>query len=140
MKMLSKCEMLKRSDAAFFWEERNIMTFANSPWIVRLHYAFQDDQYLYMVMEFMSGGDLVTVQENYDFPEEWARFYTAELIMALDVIHRMGYVHRDVKPDNLLIDESGHIKVIHCNRELGAGSNLKRERKDSENNPEREYR
>jgi serine/threonine protein kinase len=113
------------------------MCFANSPWIVRLDFAFQDDQFLYMAMEFMAGlftrmriccllhmhtvadcasasaagGDLATLQEAYEFPEAWAKFYAAELIMALDVVHKMGFIHRDVKPDNLLIDASGHIKL-----------------------------
>jgi len=123
LKKLSKCEMLKRSDAAFFWEERDIMSHAKSPWIVALHYAFQDDQYvpsmtqpsrlpqhlhalthpdltqpsrlvvgryLYLAMEFMAGGDLVTLLENHDFPEPWARFYIAELILALEAVHSVG--------------------------------------------------
>ncbi|KAI5281988.1 Rho-Associated Protein Kinase 1 [Manis pentadactyla] len=77
MKLLSKLEMIKRSDCAFYWEERDIMAFANSPWVVQLFYAFQDDHYLYMVMEYMPGGDLVNLMSNYDVPEKWARFYTA---------------------------------------------------------------
>lgn len=55
MKLLSKFEMIKRSDSAFFWEERDIMANANSEWIVQLHYAFQDTKYLYMVMDYMPG-------------------------------------------------------------------------------------
>ena len=55
MKLLSKFEMIKRSDSAFFWEERDIMAHANSEWIVELHYAFQDANYLYMVMDYMPG-------------------------------------------------------------------------------------
>ncbi|XP_063307564.1 rho-associated protein kinase 1 [Pelobates fuscus] len=111
MKLLSKLEMIKRSDSAFFWEERDIMAFANSPWVVQLFYAFQDDRYLYMVMEYMPGGDLVNLMSNYDVPEKWARFYTAQVVLALDAIHSMGFIHRDVKPDNMLLDKSGHLKL-----------------------------
>ncbi|XP_043921662.1 rho-associated protein kinase 1 [Protopterus annectens] len=111
MKLLSKFEMIKRSDSAFFWEERDIMAFANSPWVVQLFYAFQDDRYLYMVMEYMPGGDLVNLMSNYDVPEKWARFYTAEVVLALDAIHSMGFIHRDVKPDNMLLDKCGHVKL-----------------------------
>ena len=111
MKLLSKYEMIKRSDSAFFWEERDIMAHANSEWIVQLHFAFQDQRYLYMVMDYMPGGDLVNLMSNYEVPEKWARFYCAEVVLALDAIHSMGFVHRDVKPDNMLLDASGHLKL-----------------------------
>lgn len=138
MKLLSKFEMIKRSDSAFFWEERDIMAFANSPWVVQvmleprptcsayvlsfclmkscvwvlqLCCAFQDEHYLYMVMEYMPGGDLVNLTSTYDVPEKWAKFYTAEVVMALDAIHSMGFIHRDVKPDNMLLDRNGHLKL-----------------------------
>ncbi|XP_030627753.1 rho-associated protein kinase 2 [Chanos chanos] len=133
MKLLSKFEMLKRSDSAFFWEERDIMAFANSPWVVQLCCAFQDDRYLYMVMEYMPGGDLVNLTSTYDVPEKWARFYTAEVVLALDAIHSMGFIHRDVKPDNMLLDCHGHLKLadfgtcmkmdstgmVHCDTAVG---------------------
>ncbi|CAB1424559.1 unnamed protein product [Pleuronectes platessa] len=133
MKQLNKFEMIKRSDSAFFWEERHIMAFSNSPWVVQLCCAFQDDRHLYMVMEFMPGGDLVTLTMNYDMPEKWARFYTAEVVLALDTIHSMGFIHRDVKPDNMLLDEHGHLKLadfgtcmkmdstgmVHCDTAVG---------------------
>ena len=102
---------IKRSDSAFFWEERDIMAHANSEWIVQLHFAFQDHKYLYMVMDYMPGGDLVNLMSNYDVPENWAMFYIAELVLALDAIHSMGFIHRDVKPDNMLLDASGHLKL-----------------------------
>eukprot|EP00118_Oscarella_pearsei_P005215 m.23664 g.23664 ORF g.23664 m.23664 type:complete len:1265 (+) comp28514_c0_seq2:88-3882(+) len=111
MKTLSKYEMIKRSDSAFFWEERDIMAHANSSWIVKLQYAFQDVHQLYMVMEFMPGGDLVNLMSQYDIPQKWAQFYTAEVVLALDAIHTIGYVHRDVKPDNMLLDARGHLKL-----------------------------
>ncbi|XP_038057017.1 rho-associated protein kinase 2-like isoform X2 [Patiria miniata] len=111
LKLLSKMEMIRRSDSAFFWEERDIMAYANSEWIVKLHFAFQDAKYLYMVMDFMPGGDLVNLMSNYEIPEKWAMFYTAEVVLALDAIHSMGFIHRDVKPDNMLLDASGHLKL-----------------------------
>ena len=87
------------------------MAHANSQWLVQLHFAFQDTKYLYMVMDYMPGGDLVNLMSNYDVPEEWARFYTAEVVLALEAIHAMGFIHRDVKPDNMLLDASGHLKL-----------------------------
>uniref|UniRef100_A0A8C2KRL8 Rho-associated protein kinase 2 n=1 Tax=Cyprinus carpio TaxID=7962 RepID=A0A8C2KRL8_CYPCA len=133
MKVLSKFEMIKRSDSAFFWEERDIMAFADSPWVVQLCCAFQDDRSLYMVMEYMPGGDLVNLTSTYDVPEKWAKFYTAEVVLALDAIHSMGFVHRDIKPDNMLLDCYGHLKLadfgtcmkmdgtgmVHCDTAVG---------------------
>ncbi|XP_059487935.1 rho-associated protein kinase 2 [Neocloeon triangulifer] len=122
MKLLSKFEMIKRSDSAFFWEERDIMAYANSEWIVQLHFAFQDEKYLYMVMDYMPGGDLVNLMSNYDVPEKWAQFYCAEVVLALDAIHSMGFVHRDVKPDNMLLDRHGHLKLADFGTCMKMGS------------------
>lgn len=111
MKLLSKSEMIKRSESAFYWEERFIMAHAVTDWIVKLHFAFQDDRYLYMVMDYMPGGDLVNLMSNFDVPEKWAKFYCAEIVLAVDSIHKMGFVHRDVKPDNMLLDKNGHVRL-----------------------------
>ncbi|KAI4464751.1 myotonic dystrophy s/t kinase-related [Holotrichia oblita] len=111
MKRLSKADLIKRSDSAFFWEERYIMAHASSEWIVQLHFAFQDSKHLYMVMDYMPGGDIVNLMSNFEIPEKWAKFYTMEVVLALDVIHTMGFVHRDVKPDNMLLDKYGHLKL-----------------------------
>jgi len=111
MKLLNKFQMIKRSESAFFWEERNIMALANSEWIVKMDHSFQDHRHLYMVMEYMPGGDLVNLMSNYEVPEKWAQFYIGEMVLAIEAIHRMGYIHRDVKPDNMLIDPKGHLKL-----------------------------
>ena len=65
---------------------------------LQLHYAFQDEKYLYMIMDYMPGGDLVNLMSNYDIPEKWAKFYIAEVVLALDGIHSMGFIHRYVLP------------------------------------------
>ncbi|KAL5456925.1 hypothetical protein EMCRGX_G034152 [Ephydatia muelleri] len=124
MKLLSKLEMIKRSDSAFYWEERDIMAYAGSDWIVELHYAFQDASYLYMVMDYMPGGDMVNLMSRYAMPEDWAKFYCAELVLAVEAIHSMGYVHRDIKPDNMLLDLKGHLKLADfgtCMKMDGSG-------------------
>lgn len=115
MKTLKKSKMLSQENVAFFEEERDIMAYGHySPWITSLHYAFQDAQNLHLVMEFHPGGDLLTLlgkQENEVLEEKAAQFYLAEIVLALHSLHELGYVHRDVKPDNILIDKHGHIKL-----------------------------
>uniref|UniRef100_W4VRL9 Rho-associated protein kinase let-502 n=1 Tax=Corethrella appendiculata TaxID=1370023 RepID=W4VRL9_9DIPT len=123
MKRLSKYEMITRSGTAFFWEERFIMANANSEWIVQLHYAFQDSKYLYMVMDYMPGGDIVSLINKYEIPEKWAIFYTMEVVLALDTIHNMGFIHRDVKPDNMLLDKYGHLKLADFGTCMRMGAN-----------------
>ncbi len=80
--------------------------------VVQLFYAFQDDRYLYMVMEYMPGGDLVNLMSNYDVPEKWARFYTAEVVLALDCIHSMGFIHRS----HSYIDYTGEPTCFKCGK------------------------
>lgn len=113
MKTLNKWEMLKRAETACFKEERDVLVYGDKKWITQLHYSFQDDDYLYFVMDYYSGGDLLTLLSKYEdrLPEHMAKFYVSEMVLALNSIHKMEYVHRDVKPDNVLIDVSGHIRL-----------------------------
>ena len=90
-----------------------MLVLGDRKWITELYFAFQDDDFLYLVMEYYSGGDILTLLSTYDdrMPEEMARFYIAEIVLAIHSIHQLGYAHRDVKPDNILVAKDGHIRL-----------------------------
>jgi len=113
LKILNKWEMLKRAETACFQEERDVLVFGDRRWITNLHYAFQDNTNLYLVMDYYCGGDLLTLLSKFEdrLPEDMAKFYIAEMVLAIDSIHNLRYVHRDIKPDNVLIDAAGHIRL-----------------------------
>ncbi|XP_031758438.1 serine/threonine-protein kinase MRCK alpha isoform X3 [Xenopus tropicalis] len=113
MKILNKWEMLKRAETACFREERDVLVNGDSQWITTLHYAFQDDNNLYLVMDYYVGGDLLTLLSKFEdrLPEDMSRFYLAEMVLAIDSVHQLHYVHRDIKPDNILLDMNGHIRL-----------------------------
>ncbi|KAJ3028534.1 UNVERIFIED_CONTAM: hypothetical protein HDU68_001467 [Siphonaria sp. JEL0065] len=114
MKVLKKTDLLTRRETGFFMEERNALVFAqDSRWITTLYAAFQDEENLYLIMEYVSGGSLRNLLNNREttMTEPEARFYIAEMILALEEVHRFNYIHRDLKPDNVLIDVTGHLKL-----------------------------
>lgn len=92
--------------------ERDILAEADNEWVVRLYYSFQDRESLYFVMDYIPGGDMMSLLIRMGvFPEGLACFYVAELTLAIESVHKMGFIHRDIKPDNILIDLDGHIKL-----------------------------
>jgi len=117
MKKLKKTKMIEKDQVEHVRSERNALAdseqaYMDNPWITRLYFSFQDPQYLYLIMEFIPGGDMMTHLINYDtFSEEHTRFFIAETVLAIHSIHKLNYIHRDIKPDNLLLDKHGHIKL-----------------------------
>ncbi|KAL7753327.1 hypothetical protein RI367_001102 [Sorochytrium milnesiophthora] len=114
LKSLKKAQAIGGQEASLtpsLAKERRVMASIDSQWIIRLHASFQDEQHLYLVMEYAPGGDLCRVLEEQGLLEDEARFYIAQTICAIEELHKAGYVHRDVKPHNLLIDKTGHIKL-----------------------------
>ncbi|KAI8325367.1 kinase-like protein [Martensiomyces pterosporus] len=112
MKILRKNDMIKKDQLAHVRAERDVLAESDSMWVVQLYFSFQDIRNLYLIMEFLPGGDLMTMLIKYDiFPEDVTRFYMAECVLALEDVHRLGFIHRDIKPDNILIDKDGHIKL-----------------------------
>ncbi|CAD5206479.1 unnamed protein product [Bursaphelenchus okinawaensis] len=112
MKTLSKEDVIQKQQAAHVKAERDILAEANSDWIVKLFFSFQDSHNLYFIMEYVPGGDLMQLLIMKGvFTESLARTYTAELTCALEYVHGLGFIHRDIKPDNILIDKEGHIKL-----------------------------
>lgn len=80
--------------------ERDILTATKTPWLVRLLYAFQDPQFVYLAMEYVPGGDFRTLLNNSGvLKEEHARFYISEMFMGVNELHKLGYLHRDLKPE-----------------------------------------
>lgn len=113
MKSLKKAEMFKKDQVSLYSQlsssstdplhlqlahvraERDVLAESNSPWVVQLYYSFQDSNYLYLLMEFLPGGDLMTMLIKYDtFSEDVTRFYMAECVLALEAVHKLGFIHR----------------------------------------------
>uniref|UniRef100_A0A673TXN2 non-specific serine/threonine protein kinase n=2 Tax=Suricata suricatta TaxID=37032 RepID=A0A673TXN2_SURSU len=111
MKVLKKAT-LKVRDRVRSKMERDILAEVSHPFIVKLHYAFQTEGKLYLILDFLRGGDLFSrLSKEVMFTEEDVKFYLAELALALDHLHGLGIIYRDLKPENILLDEEGHIKI-----------------------------
>ncbi|KAK5020259.1 hypothetical protein LTR60_000682 [Cryomyces antarcticus] len=113
MKVIRKSDMLRNCQEGHLRAERDFLVASeDSRWVVPLITSFQDNTNLYLVMEYMIGGDFLGLLLREDVLDEGvARWYVAEMIMCVEEAHRMGWIHRDVKPDNFLISASGHLKI-----------------------------
>jgi serine/threonine kinase 38 len=115
LKSMKKEMMVLKNQVDHVMAEQGILALApeeTSRWMTVLHYSFQDESYLYMVMDFMPGGDLMSLLMKEDtFSEEVTKFFMSEASQAISAVHALGYIHRDIKPDNMLIDSRGHLKL-----------------------------
>jgi protein-serine/threonine kinase len=112
MKILKKKAMIKRKQVTHIKAERKIMELIDHPFIIKLIYAFQTPQKLYMVMDYCPGGELFYhIQRVERFNEEAVKFYGAQLVLALEHLHKNNIIYRDLKPENVLINKDGYIKI-----------------------------
>jgi len=114
LKQMPRSTLSSRNDLEHLFCETNALaTIYTSPYFPLLYACFSETDYVYILMEYLEGGDLVgLLQSMQHFPESMTRFYAAELIEAVDFVHRAGYVHRDIKPDNICFTRKGHLKLL----------------------------
>ncbi|KAJ3820489.1 AGC/NDR protein kinase [Lentinula raphanica] len=121
LKKMKKRTLHKMDEIRHVLIERDILTATKTPWLVRLLYAFQDPQHVYLAMEYVPGGDFRTLLNNSGvLKEEHARFYISEMFAAVNELHKLGYIHRDLKPENFLVDGTGHVKLTDFGLATGA--------------------
>ncbi|XP_032290509.1 microtubule-associated serine/threonine-protein kinase 3 isoform X2 [Drosophila virilis] len=112
MKKINKNNLILRNQVEQVFAERDILSFADNPFVVSMYCSFETKKHLCLVMEYVEGGDCGTLLKNIGpLPADMARFYFAETVLAVEYLHSYGIVHRDLKPDNLLITALGHIKL-----------------------------
>ncbi|KAF9261855.1 AGC/NDR protein kinase [Marasmius fiardii PR-910] len=121
LKRMKKRTLHKMDEIRHVLIERDILTATKTPWLVRLLYAFQDAEHVYLAMEYVPGGDFRTLLNNSGvLKEEHARFYISEMFAAVNELHKLGYIHRDLKPENFLVDGTGHVKLTDFGLATGA--------------------
>ena len=112
LKQMSKVKIIDKKSIKSINSERELLSELYSPFIVNMHYAFQDKEYLYLVMDLLPGGDLrYHISIHKKFSEEQTRFFICGIILSLEYIHSKGIIHRDIKPENLVLDEKGYIRL-----------------------------
>merc|ERR1719282_2105210 len=112
MKMLRKENVIKRNQVEHTKTERNVLETVSHPFIVVLHYAFQTPKKLYFVLEYCPGGELFFhLSRAGRFSEGRCRFYSSEILLAIEYLHKLNIIYRDLKPENILLDADGHVKL-----------------------------
>merc|ERR1719395_182826 len=112
MKMLRKDNVVKRNQVEHTKTERNVLEAVSHPFIVTLHYAFQTPKKLYFVLEYCPGGELFFhLSRAGRFSEGRCRFYASEILLAIEYLHTLNIIYRDLKPENVLLDADGHAKL-----------------------------
>lgn len=109
MKVLSKAKIMSHNLTRYAMTERNVLSLATHPFIVKLHYAFQTQEKLFLILDYCPGGDLAEyLQLEKRFNEDKTRLYSSEILLALEELHRKDIIFRDLKPDNIVLDHDGH--------------------------------
>ena len=109
MKVLHKCKILQQNLTKYAMTERNVLSVTKHSFIVRLNYAFQTQDKLFLILKYCPGGDLGEhLQKEKKFPEAKVKNYLAEIILALEHLHKKDVIFRDLKPDNIVLDQEGH--------------------------------
>ena len=112
MKVIRKDEVLKHDLVESVIEERNVFRLCQHPFLVRMDNAFQNEERLFFVMEYVKGGELWNhLRDQARFEEEQVKFYIAQLVMAVGALHAKNLIHRDIKPENILINDDGYLKL-----------------------------
>ncbi|KAI9206730.1 kinase-like domain-containing protein, partial [Polychytrium aggregatum] len=112
LKAIKKADLVKLKQEKQILNEKNILNATKHAFIIELFSTFQDTYHLYMILEYVAGGDLFSyLRRSQRFPENDARFYTSEVLVALEYLHSQNVIYRDLKPENILLDTTGHIKV-----------------------------
>ncbi|KAJ2344185.1 serine/threonine-protein kinase dbf2, partial [Coemansia sp. RSA 2618] len=112
LKKMAKKLLVRLGEVQHILTERDILRTSRSEWLVKLLYSFQDQNSLYLAMEYVPGGDVRTLlNQNGILRHQIARFYVAEMLVAVAALHSFGYFHRDLKPENFLVDATGHVKL-----------------------------
>ena len=112
MKEMNKSLIISKRSVNSILNERKLLASLRHPFIVNMHYAFQDRGKLYLVLDYVNGGDMrYHFARHKNFTEEQVRFFIACIILGLEYIHANGVLHRDIKPENIVMDQEGYLRI-----------------------------